>query len=235
MLLRRNRANNAPAIDDFVRKVVAARTLWAVAGADGLARAPSLVSVGREATLFWSEQNEADRWAATVASEPRVKQIPLVDVLNEVLPRLQELQRAVMPNWSPDPADTEIEPRALAERLRVEIMASFVRQVVTSGAVYILEDEHGPTFAASVADPDRLVLPAWPTRPDAEFPRNGFWQEMAISRIPLDTFVDRTLVWLSEIDRPIAPSFTPRIAGTEVAAADLTDRIKRLQRLAAHV
>ena len=235
MLPRRTRANNAPAIDDFARKVVAARVVWAVAGADGLARIPSLVSVGREATVFWSERSEAERWCATVASEPRVKQIPLVDVLNEVLPRLQELQRAVVPNWSPDPADTEIEPRALADRLRVEILASFVRQVVTSGAVYILEDEQGPTFAASVADPDRLVLPVWPTRPDAEFPRNGFWQEMAISRIPLETFLDRTLVWLGEIDRLIAPSFTPRIAGTEVAPADLADRLNRVQRLAAHV
>ncbi len=235
MLQRRTRANNVPAIDDFVRKVVAARALWAVAGADGLARVPSLVSIGREVTLFWSEQSEAERWAATVASEPRVKQIPLVDVLNEVLPRLQELQRAAAPNWSPNPTDTEIEPRALADRLRGEIMASFVRQVVTSGAVYILEDEQGPTFAASVADPDRRVLPAWPTRPDAELPRNGFWQEMAISRIPLETFLDRTLVWLGEIDRRVAPSYTPRIAGIEVAAADLTERIKRLQRLAAHV
>jgi hypothetical protein len=235
MLTRRTRANKAPAIDDFARKVVAARALWAVAGADGLARGPSLVNVGREATMFWSEQGDAERWAATVASEPRVKQIPLVDVLNEVLPRLQELHRAVTPNWSPDPADTEIEPRALAERLRVEIMASFVRQVVTTGTVYILEDEQGPTFAASATDPDRLVLPTWPTRPDAEFPRNGFWQEMAISRIPLDTFLDRTLVWLGEIDRRVAPSYTPRIAGTEVAADDLTERIKRLQRLAAHV
>ena len=235
MLTRRTRANFAPAIDDFARKVVAARALWVVAGVDGLARVSSLVSVGREATVFWSDQSEAVRWSATVAREPRVKQIPLVDILNEVLPRLQELQRAVMPNWSPDPANTEIEPRALAERLRVEIMASFVRQVVTTGAVYILEDEQGPTLAASAADPDRLVLPTWPTRPDAEFPRNGFWQEMAISRIPLDTFLDRTLVWLGEIDRAVAPSYTPRIAGTEVAPADLTERIKRLQRLAAHV
>lgn len=235
MLLRRTKARYVPGHDDFVRKVVAARAVWAVAGSEGLARLPSAVNAGREVTLFWSDQGEAERWAVTVASEPRVKQIPLVDIINEVLPKLRELNRAVGPNWQQEPADAEIEPAVLADRLRAEIMASFVRQAVTNGAVYILEDDQGPTFAASAADPDRLVLPTWSTRPDAEFPRSGFWQETAISRIPLETFLERTLVWLDEIGRLAAPSYTPRIAGLEVTPADLTERLRKLQRLAAHV
>jgi hypothetical protein len=42
-------------------------------------------------------------------------------------------------------------------------------------------------------------------------------------------------VWLGEINRCVAPSYTPRVAGLEVTPADLTERIRKLQRLAAHV
>jgi len=226
-------------VADFARRAVASRLVWVVAGAEGLARVPSPTHPGRETTLFWSDQADAHRMAATVASGPRVKSIPLADVLDEVLPKLQQLDRAVGPNWpgAPDEvvAGAEFEPQDLAERLRGEMLASFVRQAVSEGAVYILEDDQGPAFAASADDPARLVLPVWPAHPDGEFPRNAFWRDTAVSRIPLADFIERTLVWLGEIGREVAPSPSARIAGIELPPADLGGRIRRVQRLAAHV
>lgn len=236
MQLRHADPRHATVIADFVRKIVAARLVWTVAGAEGLARAPSPTRDGRETTLFWTDQTDAELAAATVASEPRVKGIPLADILNEVLPKLHQLERAVGPSWIAEPpCQPEIEPTELAERLCAEMVASFVRQAVSHGSVYILEDDQGPAFAASAANVDNRVLPVWPVQPDAEFPRNGFLQDAAVSRIPLDAFMERTLVWLEEIGRAAAPSPSPLIAGIELTPADLAGRIKRVQRLAAHV
>jgi hypothetical protein len=234
MLLRQVDPRHAAVLADFVRKVVASRTVWAVAGAEGLARLPSPTRRARETTLFWAEQEAAERASGTVAQEPRVKPIPLADFLHEVLPKLRDLDRAVGTNWLAAPCEPEIEPMALADRLRQEMLATFVRQAVGQGGVYILEDDQGPTFAASMLVPHTLVLPVWTQRDEAEIAQRGFWQDMDISHIPLATFIDRTLVWLSEFGRSVAPSYTPRIANVELAPADIAERLKKLQRLAAH-
>jgi hypothetical protein len=235
MLMRQADPRHAAVLADFVRKVVASRTVWAVAGSEGLARRPSPSFRTRETTLFWAEQEDAERAASSVAEEPRVKSIPLADLLHEVLPKLGELERAVGTNWLAAPCEPEIEPTDLAERLRQEMLASFVRQAVGQGGLYILEDDQGPTFAASMLVPNTLVLPVWTQREEAEVVQRGFWQEMDISHIPVATFIDRTLVWLQEINRSVAPSYTPRIANIELAPTDVSERLKKLQRLAAHV
>jgi len=234
MLLRQPDPRHAAVLADFVRKVVASRTLWVVAGAEGLARLPSSTRRARETTLFWAEQEDAERAAEKVAQEPRVKPIPLADVLHEVLPKLRDLERAVGTNWLAAPCEPEIEPMELADRLRQEILASFVRQAVGQGGIYILEDDQGPTFAASSVTPNALILPVWTQREEAEIVQRGFWQDMDISHIPVETFIERTLVWLQEINRSVAPSYTPRIANIELAPSDIAERLKKLRRLAAH-
>jgi hypothetical protein len=83
--------------------------------------------------------------------------------------------------------------------------------------------------------PNSLVLPIWTQREEAEVAQRGFWQDMDISHIPLATFIERTLVWLQEINRSVAPSYTPRISNIELAPADIAERLKKLQRLQAHV
>lgn len=235
MLIRQADPRHAAVLADFVRKVVAARTVWAVAGSAGLARQQSPSFRARETTLFWAEQGDAERAAASVAEEPRVKSIPLADLLHDVLPKLRDLERAVGTNWLAAPCEPEIEPMDLAERLRQEMLASFVRQAVGQGGLYILEDDQGPTFAASTEVENTLVLPVWTQREEAEVVQRGFWQDMDISHIPLATFIERTLVWLQEINRSVAPSYTPRIANIELAAVDIAERLKKLQRLATHV
>jgi hypothetical protein len=234
MLLRQTDPRHAAVIADFVRKVVASRTVWAVAGAEGLARLPSPNRRARETTLFWAEQSDAELTAEKVAQEPRVKSIPLADFLHEVLPKLRDLDRVVGTNWFAAPCEPEIEPVDLADRIRQEILASFVRQAVGQGGLYILEDDQGPTFAASTEVPNTLILPVWTQREEAEVVQHGFWQGMDISHIPVATFIERTLVWLQEINRSVAPSYTPRIANIELAPADIAERLKKLQRLAAH-
>jgi hypothetical protein len=234
MLLRQADPRHAAVLADFVRKVISSRTVWAVAGAEGLARLPSPTRRARETTLFWVEQADAERAAEKVAQEPRIKPIPLADFLHEVLPKLRDLDRAIGTNWLAAPCEPEIEPMELAERLRQEMLASFVRQAVGQGGLYILEDEQGPTFAASTEVANTLILPVWTQREEAEIVQRGFWQDMDISHIPVATFIERTLVWLQEINRSVAPSFTPRIANIELAPADIAERLKKLQRLAAH-
>lgn len=234
MLMRQADPRHAAVLADFVRKVVASRTVWVVAGSEGLARRPSPSFRARETTLFWAEQEDAERAAASVAEEPRVKSIPLADILHDVLPKLHELERAVSTNWLAAPCEPEVEPLDLAERLRQEMLASFVRQAVGQGGLYILEDDQGPTFAASMLVPNTLILPVWTQREEAEIVQRGFWQEMDISHIPVATFIERTLVWLQEINRSVAPSYTPRIANIELVPADVSERLKKLQRLAAH-
>jgi len=234
MLLRQADPRHAAVIADFVRKVVASRTVWAVAGAEGLARLPSPSRRVRETTLFWAEQSDAELAAEKAAQEPRVKPIPLADFLHEVLPKLRDLDRVVGTNWFAAPCEPEIEPMDLADRVRQEILASFVRQAVGQGGLYILEDDQGPTFAASTEAPNTLILPVWTQRDEAEVVQRGFWQDMDVSHIPVATFIERTLVWLQEINRSVAPSYTPRIANIELAPADIAERLKKLQRLATH-
>lgn len=234
MLMRQADPRHAAVLADFVRNVVATRTVWVVAGSAGLARLPSPSFRARETTLFWAEQEDAERAAASVAEEPRVKSIPLADILHDVLPKLRDLERAVGTNWLSAPCEPEIEPMDLADRLRQEMLASFVRQAVGQDGLFILEDDQGPTFAASMVVPNTLVLPVWTQRDEAEATQRGFWQDMDISRIPLATFIERTLVWLQEINRSVAPSYTPRIANIELAPVDVAERLKKLQRLATH-
>lgn len=236
MPLRQADPRHAAVLADFVRKVVATRTVWTVAGTDGLARRPSTGRRAGETTLLWSEQADAEHAAALVTTEPRVKPIPLADIMHEVLPKLRDLDRSVGTNWVTAPFEPEIDPIELADRLRQEILASFVRQAVGHGGVYILEDEQGPTFAASTEVANTLILPVWTTRADAEAVKNGgFWQGMDISHIPLETFIERTLVWLGEIGRSVAPSYTPRVSNIELVPADIAERLQKLRRLAAHV
>jgi len=235
MLLRQVDPRHAAVLADFVRNVVASRVVWAVAGAEGLARLPSPTWRARETTLFWAAAEDAERASATVVQEPRVKPIPLADFMHEVLPKLRDLNRAVGTNWLASPCEPEIEPMDLVDRLRQEILASFVRQAVGQGGLYILEDDQGPTFAASTVAANTLILPVWTQRDEAEVVQRGFWQDMDVSHIPVATFIERTLVWLQEINRSVAPSYTPRVANIELAPTDIAERLKKVQRLQAHV
>jgi hypothetical protein len=42
-------------------------------------------------------------------------------------------------------------------------------------------------------------------------------------------------MWLSEIGRSVAPSYTPRVPNIELAPTGIAERLQKLQRLRAHV
>ena len=151
----------------FVRHAVAHRAVFAVAGEDGLARVPSQRQRGRQVTLLWSTRAEAEHWAPVVAVNPRVKQLPLAALFAEVLPALAGLERLVGPDWCADPAEAELDPIDLAERLRLPGLHPGRAPTIVAGTVILVQvmrafglDEvevserdilHGSALSAAVA------------------------------------------------------------------------------------
>lgn len=232
MQLRISNPRHAFAVESFTSKAVRNQVVVTVSGLDGLARVASPTRKGREVTLVWSERSEAERWAASIAQKPRINPITLVNFLKDVLPKLQTYGRAVGTDWSAEPCEPELEPFELSRRLRLEIAQAFIRDAVAGRCVFILEDDHGPVFAASTTIPNQLVLPCWTDRLLAEQHQTGFWAEAAISRIDLETFITRTLVWLEGIGRRVSPSYRIGVSGVEPAAADLMNQLAIARRSA---
>jgi hypothetical protein len=145
----------------------------------------------------------------------------LRNVLDEVLPKLRPLNRLLGPDWSAlERADLECEPDELERRLQAQAVKQFIEDAHRNGGVWVLEDEMGPAFATSRTDRGGLVLPCWSACQSAEAQCTGFWSEMMVSRIELARFLTRTLPWLIEIGRRIAPNHGLG-AHVELSAPDL--------------
>jgi hypothetical protein len=207
--------------DRFVRHAVAHRAVFAVAGEDGLARVPSQRFRDRQVTLMWSTRADAERWAPVVADNPCVKELPLAALLAEVLPALAGLERRVGPDWCEDPAEAELDPTDLAERLRLRALETFVRRVRLSRLVWLLEDASGPALLVSATRADRFVLPCWSEQALAEARREGPWAGMAVSAVPLESFLGATLPWLAKRDWLVAPEHAEGPGALERAPGDL--------------
>lgn len=209
----------------FIRKVGRTGKVWVVAGSEGLARVASQRWKGRDVTLMWSEQAEAERWAASVVDRPRIKQLTLLDLFVEVLPALERLKRFVGTDWGPDPVEPELEARELGERLRLEAVDDFVACVAGQRKVYILEDSDGPAFMVSGIDPDQRYLPCWATYEEAELRIEGPFRDMLAVSIPIESFVSRTLPWLASDQRRVAPAHFWGPGAIELEPDDLARRI----------
>lgn len=193
-------------LDTFARRVTQSRIVWTVSGADGLSRVPSPVRRGREVNLMWSTREEAGRWM-TRFSRPRLNPITLRNVFDEVFPKLVSLKRLIGPDWPAlGSVALECEPAELTLRLQAAASTLFVEEAMQAGAVWLLEDDMGPAFASARADRRDLVLPCWSARPAAEAQCTGFWSEMMVSRVELDRFISRTIPWITEMGRRIAPN-----------------------------
>lgn len=210
--------------DRFVRRVVAQKGAYAVSGEDGLARVASPSGAGRDVTLFWASESEARRWADVLTRNPRVKLIPVNELIGEVLPRLEELGRSVGLDWSAEPVECELEPNELIARLRHEGVEAFLQRARLRRSVWMLEDTSGPAMLVSAHRPDQLVLPCWASRSDAEARIAGPWSEMLAVEIPLDNFVAVTLPWLAAQGWTVAPSHAQGADTIEVGPGEFARR-----------
>lgn len=191
--------------DRFLKRVVEAPGVFVVSGEDGLARVPSRRQRGREVTLLWSEEAEAQRWADLVARRPRVKELTVSSLLAEVLPALASLKRFAGVDWSPAGLEPEFDANDLAERVRLEILEVFLHRTRGDGKVWILEDANGPALLVSSVRSTQYILPCWADRREAERRIVGPWADMMPVDIPLDTFLERKLLWLLENKHLVSP------------------------------
>jgi len=213
--------------DAFARRAVLSRKIWTVSGAEGLARLPSRNRPGREAMLCWSSEETAQRFALRAARNPRVNPIMLSQVMTDVLPKQRALNRLVLPDWSGEPFHPEFEPGQIALRLKGEAIVRFCAATTEQRRVYILEDDIGPAFAASQANPDKLTLPLWVSSEDAEFQVRRFWSEMAVSEIPVSLLIEKTLPFVAGIGRGVSLDHGLGGVPTEMSPVDLSGRLMR--------
>lgn len=212
--------------DRFIRKAVGQRTVFAVAGEDGLARVTSPVDPKREVTLLWTSETEAARWADVLAVNPHVEAIPISALISDVLPELAELSRAAGIDWSADPLEVEIDPLDLAVRMRQESVEAFLQRVRLRRGVWTLEDSNGPALLVSQRSETQYVLPCWATRSEAEARIEGPWHEMLAVEIPLESFVSLTLPWVAEQGWLVAPGHAEGAGTIELSPPELGRRFK---------
>ncbi len=223
-LLRKKPSNSA--FDGFVANAAARMWVYAVAGETGLARAPSREMDGREVVFLWSDRAEAEKWAGCIVENPRIKELPLAEVLTQLLPALHEHERKVGTDWSDGPEEPETEPLALAEALRAGMVEAFARRAKESGSVYVVGDQYGPAMLVPRGNPAGLMLPCWSVRDRAEMRLEGPWETMVVGEVPLDTFIAQTLPGLEETGALVCPDNLLGVETPELAPAVLRDRLK---------
>ena len=214
-------APSSGAVDRFVTRVLGLQVAWAAAGEEGLARAPSPTHKGRLVTLLWSKRSEAERWGGLVATHPRIKPLSLSDLHVDVLPKLAVLNRSIGPDWSSGTDRSEIEPADLTRRLRTTAVSLFLREVLRSGSVWILQGAEGPACLMSKSRQGAQVLPCWHRRDLAQTRIAGPLQDMVVAEVPFADFREKTLLWIAESRRLVAPAYCEGDGLIEFEAADL--------------
>jgi hypothetical protein len=211
----------------FFRQAVAAGVVWAVRGAEGLARVDSRIQPDRYVTLLWSQREEAERWASVLVTEPNVTALTLRDLQADLLPALVQSGGHVGIDWNSEPIEPEIEPADLAGCLRAEAVANFVDSAAHNGIVWVLHSAQGPTCLMSKTRPGRMFLPCWADCAGAQAHIAGPLTDMLPQPIPLANFLGRMLMWLTEVRCCVSPAYTEGEAGIELEPYDLKGRLKR--------
>jgi hypothetical protein len=209
----------------FIAHVLDAEAAWTVAGEEGLARVASATARARMVTLLWSERAEAERWGSLIAEHPRTKGLSLADLLKEVLPKLTALNRLIGPDWGAEALNSEIEPADLVRWLREEAVARFVRKVSEHDVVWTLQGADGPALLISKRRPGKQMLPCWYNRAHAEGRIAGPLTNCVAAAVPLATFRDRTLLWLGDSGRLVAPGYCEGDGAIELTPADLARQL----------
>ena len=209
---------------EFCARLAETRHVFVISGEEGLARVPSQQQPGREVTLFWTEHAEAEHWADILVTNPRIKMLPLTDVLTEVLPKLGELNRLVGTNWNDVPVEAEVAPMDLVSLIRGAMVDHFVQKALETKCVWMLQGIDGPACHVSQKTKGAFVLPVWADRAAAESRIEGPWVDMEVARVPLADFRARTLMWAAETKRKVAPAYCEGAGGLELEPWDMKGR-----------
>jgi hypothetical protein len=212
-------------VERFIRRVLDTEVVWAAAGEEGLARVASPTARARVVTLLWSERGGAEGWGSLVAAHAKGKRLTLSELLMDVLPRLAELNRLVGPDWGTEPLEPEIEPADLARRLRIEAVAQFVRKTTHREVVWVLQQLEGPACLMSRGRPGTQMLPCWYDGAHAEARIAGPLSDAVAAAVPLAVFRERTLAWLADTGRLVAPGYCEGQGIVELSPADLAARL----------
>ncbi len=211
--------------DRFLKALARQRFVCGVAGEDGLARRPSRKFRGREASLFWEDQDEAARWAEAVAQHPRIKRYTLDEMLSDILPGLARHRRLIGLGWNGSEVEVELDPTDFGERLRLAALDAFLSDVCERGTVFTLEDAGGPALLVSQTRSDVLVLPCWANAGEAHARIEGPWRDMMVIETPLKAFIQERLVWLARNGHLIGPDYKGGPGALEMQPEDLQDRL----------
>ena len=197
----------------FVKRTLAAGTVYFVSGEAGWACVPFRQDSSREVVLFWSGRSEAERWSDVVAVDPVVHSVPFAVLLSDVLPMLAARNCLIGPDWCSEPIDPVIEPNDLLERLWRERSEQFLAKIREFDAVWVLESASGPAFLPSQRIAGKEFLPVWASREDAEFHIAGSWAVKRPIAVSIAVFRDRYLPFLEQRGWLVGPEPMPG-AGT---------------------
>jgi hypothetical protein len=212
----------------FVTQALATKTIWTVAGDEGLARVDSPRHEGRLVNLFWSDRAEAERWAHLLVTQPRLKLLSLYEMQTQVLPRLAEMRRLVGTDWSSEPVEPEFEPLELDRMIRLHMLDIFLATALSQRHIWMLMGPEGPACFVSKHPKGGEALPVWIDRVSAEARLQGPWAEFVVTRVALAEFVQKTLLWCAETGRRIAPGYQDGPGVLEMAPWDLKARMKTI-------
>jgi hypothetical protein len=233
-------SQSARQFETFAQRILIEQKVSVVLGADGFARVPSAVHVGRDAVFVWTRRAEARKWADALVRQPRIETVPLDQVLAELLPLLAETGALIATDWSADPEEPEIDAADLAHLLRARLLDRFYAQAIDDAAVWLLrQGQHFGTI--EIPGTGRHVLPVWSNRPDTRYGMDTLdgWSALLTAspeKVALREFTTRHLVACAERRLMVAPAF---VAGPGVTTltpwdlkAQLIDRGNPVMRVA---
>lgn len=214
--------------DRFLGRAAEARRIYGVVGEEGLARRPSRRLRGREVSLFWSNREDAERLAGSVARNPIVRTYTLSELYSGVLPGLVQYRRLVGLDWSGQEIEVELDPQDFGERLRLASLDVFLAAVKQSGAIYTLEGAAGPALLVSQTHPDVLVLPCWADADEAHVRLEGPWRDMLVIQTAIGPFKNERLAWLKRFGHLAGPDYQGGPGSLELQPEDLAARLSTL-------
>jgi hypothetical protein len=205
----------------FAQRVVETGLSWCVVGDEGLARVPSPIDPSVPVHLIWSDRTEANRWATSLVTNPRLRKITLTEMTTELFPKLTTMGRRLGPDWTSEPVEPELAPGDLDLLVRQASIQRFCEHAARTRYVWLLRHPEGPACLPSTLTSTGDMLPVWAERAQAEAHIKGALVDTSVVRIALPDFMQRVLIWCAETRRRVAPGYLAGPGAVELAAWDV--------------